>query len=69
VPIFNEAAGLSRTENANRLADDLESLRTGRLSEHAFRAKWQVATVPELVSVIGPNLEHYLANRLWPSIE
>jgi hypothetical protein len=52
---------MSREEDANRLADDLESLQTGRLSESEFRAKCQAATVvPELLGVILPNLDHYL---------
>ena len=53
---------MSKEEDGNRLADDLESLRTGKLSESEFRAKWQAAVVPELLSVIWPNLEHYLAD-------
>lgn len=52
---------MSREEDANRLADDLESLQTGKLSESEFRAKCQAATVvPELRGVILPNLDHYL---------
>jgi hypothetical protein len=55
---------MSTEQDANRLADDLESLRAGTLSESAFRAKWQAAVVvPEQLSVIWPNLEHYLADR------
>jgi hypothetical protein len=53
---------MSRNEDANRLADDLESLRTGTLSESEFRAKCQAAVVPDLLSIIWPNLEHYLAD-------
>ncbi len=53
---------MSREEDADRLADDLESLRTGTLSESAFRAKCQAAVVPHLLSVIWPYLEHYLAD-------
>jgi hypothetical protein len=53
---------LSREEAANRLADDLESLPTGKLSEQQFRARWQEAAVPEQLRVIWPNLEHYLAD-------
>jgi hypothetical protein len=53
---------VSRENDANRVADDLESLRTGELSESVFRAKWQAAVVPELLGVIWPNLEHYLAD-------
>jgi hypothetical protein len=53
---------MSREEDANRLADDLESLRTGLLSESAFRSKCQSAVVPALLDVIWPNLEHYLAD-------
>lgn len=53
---------MSRGNDANRVADDLESLRTGTLSAADFRAKWQVALVPELLNVIWPNLEHYPAD-------
>jgi hypothetical protein len=41
---------------------DLESLRTGKLSESEFRAKCQSAAVSELLGVIWRNLEHYLAD-------
>ena len=44
------------------MADDLESLRTGDLSDREFRANWQVDVVPGLPNVIWPNLEHYLAD-------
>jgi hypothetical protein len=54
---------MSREKDANRLADDLESLRTGRLSEREFRAKCEAALHPfTLTDVIWPNLEHYLAD-------
>jgi hypothetical protein len=53
---------MSREEDAKRLADDLESLRTGKLSESEFRAKCKSAVVSELLRVIWPNLEHYLAD-------
>ena len=53
---------MSRKEDAERLADDLESLRTGRLPESEFRAKCQSAIVSELLDVIWPSLEHYLAD-------
>ena len=53
---------MSREGDANSLADDLESLRTGKLSKREFRAKWQAAVVPELLGTIWPNLEHYLAD-------
>jgi len=49
-------------EEMSRLADDLESLRTGGLSPREFRANWQVDVVPGLPSIIWPNLEHYLAD-------
>ena len=47
--------------DAEFLADDLESLRTGALSASEFRAKWQSA-VSEVLDVIWQNLEHYLAD-------
>jgi hypothetical protein len=53
---------MSREEDISRLADDLESLRTGGLSDREFRANWRVDVVPGLSSVIWPNLEHYLAD-------
>ena len=48
--------------DAEFLADDLESLRTGTLSASEFRAKWQPGPVSEVVDVIWQNLEHYLAD-------
>ena len=53
---------MSREEGANRLADDLDLLRTGKLSEQEFRATWEPSAVPELLNVIWGNLEHYLAD-------
>ena len=53
---------MSREEDVSRLADDLESLQTGRLSQREFRANWQVDEVSILLSFIWPNLEHYLAD-------
>jgi hypothetical protein len=53
---------MSREEDVSRLADDLESLRAGRLSDREFRANWQVDKLSGLPSVIWPNLEHYLAD-------
>ena len=53
---------MSTEEDANRLADDLDLLRAGTLSEQDFRATWQTRVVPERLSVIWPNLEHYLAD-------
>ncbi len=53
---------MSRSEDANRLADDLESLWTGTLSDSEFRQKCQAVVVPDLLNVIWPNLEHYLAD-------
>jgi hypothetical protein len=55
-------ASMSREEDANRLADELEALRSGTLSESAFRAKCQTAIAPDLLSVIWEYLEHYLAD-------
>ena len=48
-----------RKEVASQLADDLESLRAGNLSEQEFRARYQSDVS---LSVIWPNLEHYLAD-------
>jgi hypothetical protein len=53
---------VSREGDANCLADDLESLRTGKLSEAGFRAKWQTAVGVEPLAAIWPNLDHYLAD-------
>jgi hypothetical protein len=53
---------VNRMQDANRLADDLESLRTGRLASQEFREHWQVHEVSGLPNVIWPNLEHYLAD-------
>jgi hypothetical protein len=53
---------MSREEEANRLADQLEALRNGTLSESAFRAKCQAAIAPDLLSAVWEYLEHYLAD-------
>jgi hypothetical protein len=53
---------MSRSDDASRIADDLESLRTGTLLESEFREKCQAAAVPDLLNVICANLEHYLAD-------
>jgi hypothetical protein len=52
---------MSRNEDANRVADDLESLRSGTLPESEFREKYQ-AGAPDVLNVIWPYLEHYLAD-------
>ena len=52
---------MSREDDATRLADDLESLRDGRLSDREFRANWG-DDVSGLPRVIWPNLEHYIAD-------
>jgi hypothetical protein len=52
---------LSREQQAISLADDLQSLLSGHLSERAFRTKYQEAD-STLLPVIWPNLEHYLAD-------
>lgn len=53
---------MSRDEDAKRLADNLESLRTGTLSESEFRGKCQAAIAADLLNVLWLNLEHYLAD-------
>jgi hypothetical protein len=54
---------MSRAKQATDLADALESLSAGNLSEREFRAKYQTAEDPALLlRVIWPNLEHYLAD-------
>ena len=52
---------LSREQQARRLADDLESLLTGCLSERAFRTKYERDGV-HVITSDWPNLEHYLAD-------
>ena len=47
---------MSREEDANRLADDLESLRTGTLQESEFRAKCQAAVPPNCSASSGRTL-------------
>jgi hypothetical protein len=42
---------MSRNEYANRVADDLDSLRSGALSESEFRQKYQAAA-PDVLNVI-----------------
>ena len=51
---------MTRDEDVSRLADDLESLRTGGLSDQEFRMNWQVDDFSGTSSVIWLNLEHYL---------
>ena len=53
---------MDRQAEASDLADALESLRIGRLSEDAFRAKYQHDENAALANLIWPNLEHYLAD-------
>jgi hypothetical protein len=53
---------MSRNEDANRLADYLESLRSGTLLASEFREKCQAPAAPDLLNVIWPNVEHYLAD-------
>ena|SRR5688572_30343196 len=53
---------LNREQQARRLADDLESLLTGRLSERAFRTKYERDAESTLLPAIWPHLEHYLAD-------
>jgi hypothetical protein len=57
-----KAGCMGREEDAKRLADDLELLQTGRLSESEFRAKWQAPAVSSLLGVIWPHLVHYLSD-------
>ena len=54
---------MSRKKQATDLADALESLSAGNLSEREFLAKYQMAKESALLlRVIWPNLEHYLAD-------
>lgn len=54
---------MSREQQANRLADDLESLVAGHLSETAFRTKYQRdVDGSTLLAAIWGNLEHYWAD-------
>lgn len=45
------------------LANDLESLRAGTLSEAELRAKCRERVPSDLLNAIWPNLEHYFADR------
>jgi hypothetical protein len=51
------------SDDFNLFADDLESLRSGNLSEREFRAKYEGHAAPAVVRAIWPNLEHYLSDR------
>jgi hypothetical protein len=53
---------MSREKQASDLADALESLSAGNLSEREFRANYQKAEDAALLRVIWPNLEHYLVD-------
>jgi hypothetical protein len=44
------------------LANDLESLAAGPVSEADFRDKYAAAESPAVLRIIWPNLEHYLAD-------
>jgi hypothetical protein len=44
------------------LANDLESLAAGTVSEADFRDKYAAAESPAVLRIIWPNLEHYLAD-------
>ena len=56
------AENMNGVVDANRLADDLESLRAGTLIEADFRGRWQGAVASEPLDAIWPNLEHYFAD-------
>jgi hypothetical protein len=46
----------------NGLANDLESLAAGTVSEADFRDKYAAEEAPAVLHIIWPNLEHYLAD-------
>jgi len=58
----SNAGVVSGSDDFNVLADDLESLRAGQLSEGEFRAKYERRAAPAVVRTIWPNLEHYLSD-------
>ena len=53
---------MNRDIEASDLADALESLRAGRLSEKEFRGEYEQNRDASLSKLIWPNLEHYLAD-------
>lgn len=54
---------MSREQLAKRLADDLESLLTGQLSEGAFRTRYEGDVADStLLDAIWGNLDHYWAD-------
>jgi len=53
---------MNRETEARDLADALESLRTGHLSERQFRLKYQGLNEAALSGLLWPNLEHYLSD-------
>ena len=54
---------MRREQQADRLADDLESLLTGNLSEGAFRTRYEGDVADStLLDAIWGNLDHYWAD-------
>jgi hypothetical protein len=53
---------MSGSDQFNVLADDLEWLRTGKLSVAEFRAKYEWNAAPAVARAIWPSLEHYLSD-------
>ena len=53
---------MNRQTEASDLADALESLRAGRLSEKEFRREYEQNRDATLSRLIWPNLDHYFAD-------
>ena len=53
---------MTRTEQTGELADDLELLGDGSLSEDQFRAKYSSQPEDSVASIIWPYLAHFLSD-------
>ncbi len=53
---------MTRIEQTGELADDLERLRIGGLSERGFRAKYRSQPEDSVASIIWPYLAHFLSD-------
>lgn len=53
---------MNRIQEAAELADDLELLRRGSVSEEGFRAKYSARKDVTVASIVWPYLEHFLSD-------
>ena len=53
---------MNRSQEAAELADDLELIREGHMSEEMFRAKHRQSESVSIATTVWPYLEHYLSD-------